>query len=308
MELTKEEKKAYIRDCLKQEREREAEKEENERKLQKEKEENERKDKLELEQQRLRMEFEEREKIRQHELELERIRSQSGTSVGNVSMRANVGSTLPKLPPFVDHKDDLDSFLTRFERFGETNGWPREDWPVHLSALLTGRALDCFCRLSTEEANNYESVKMALQRRYNLTEEGYRLKFRQCNPEDGESATMFIVRLRTYLERWVKLSQTEEEFDNLCDLLVREQFMYASPIDLAIHLREKGFKTADEVAKEADAFLTARNRKLKSKRPGQQNTVQEARGDSERSKYHDDSKINKDGHRTKGYSMGVTEI
>lgn len=53
---------------------------------------------------------------------------------------AEVRAKFPKLPPFIDNKDDLDSYLERFERLGTTNNWPPEDRITHLSALLTGRA------------------------------------------------------------------------------------------------------------------------------------------------------------------------
>ena len=113
---------------------------------------------------------------------------------------------LPRLPAFVDGKDDLDSWLLRFERFASTSGWPKEDWSTSLSALLTGRSLEVFCCLSQSEAIDYNRVKEVLQKRYNLTEDGYRQKFRTCTPEDGENPNMFIVCLKTYLETWMKLS------------------------------------------------------------------------------------------------------
>ena len=42
-----------------------------------------------------------------------------------------------------------------------------------MSALLTGRALEDFCRLSESKAIDYDRV----QKRYSLTEDGYRQKF-----------------------------------------------------------------------------------------------------------------------------------
>ncbi|KAK3740071.1 hypothetical protein RRG08_021357 [Elysia crispata] len=102
---------------------------------------------------------------------------------------------MPKLPAFVDREDDLDSYLLRFERFATTSGWPKESWCTPLSALLTGRALEAFCRLSETEATDYDRVKEVLQKRYNLTEDGYGQRFRTCSPEEGENPSMFIVRL-----------------------------------------------------------------------------------------------------------------
>ena len=46
----------------------------------------------------------------------------------------------PRLPNFIDGKDDLDAYLLRFERFAQMRNWHRDDWAVNLSALLTGEA------------------------------------------------------------------------------------------------------------------------------------------------------------------------
>ncbi|KAK3791641.1 hypothetical protein RRG08_058023 [Elysia crispata] len=102
---------------------------------------------------------------------------------------------MPELPAFAERKDDLDSWLLWFERFATTSGWPKESWDTSLSALLTGRALETFNRLSQTEATDYDRVKKVLQRRYNLTEDGYMQRFRTCSPEEGENPSMFIVRL-----------------------------------------------------------------------------------------------------------------
>ena len=203
------------------------------------------------------------------QVEIEKIRAQAGVKTvggaaeGTTGIYADqVKPKLPRLPAFVDGKDDLDSWLLRFERFANTSGWPKENWCTSLSALLTGRALEVFCRLSESEAIDYDRVKEVLQKRYNLTEDGYRQKFRACTPEDGENPNMFIVRLKTYLERWMKLSETPQTYDGLRDLCIREQFLDASPVDLSTYLRERKLPTLDEVAQSADLFLTARKRQL----------------------------------------------
>ncbi|KAK3787328.1 hypothetical protein RRG08_025281 [Elysia crispata] len=57
------------------------------------------------------------------------------------------------------------------------------------------------------EATDYDRVKEVRQKRYNLTEDGYRERFRTCSPEEGENPSMSIVRLKIYLERWMKLAE-----------------------------------------------------------------------------------------------------
>ncbi|KAK3779702.1 hypothetical protein RRG08_013657 [Elysia crispata] len=129
---------------------------------------------------------------------------------------------MPKLPAFVDRKDDLDSWLFRFERFATTSGWSKESCCLSLSAPLQGRALEAFCRLSETEATDYDRVKEVLQKRYNLTEDGYKQRFHTCSLEEGENTSMFIVRLKTYLERWMKLAEAPLTYEALRDLFVEE--------------------------------------------------------------------------------------
>ena len=205
------------------------------------------------------------------QLELAKIQAQASQqsehnltsgSTRSVHEGENSKFKMPKLPAFVDRKDDLDSWLLRFERFATTSGWPKESWCTPLSALLTGRALEAFCRLSETEATDYDRVKEVLQKRYNLIEDGYRQRFRTCSPEEGEKPSMFIVRLKAYLERWMKLAEAPQTYEALRDLFVKEQFLDSSPADLSTYLRERRLADLEEVARSAELFLTARKRQL----------------------------------------------
>ena len=46
----------------------------------------------------------------------------------------------PKMTAF-DEKDDMGSYLHRFERYAELQRWMKDDWAVYLAALLKGKAL-----------------------------------------------------------------------------------------------------------------------------------------------------------------------
>ena len=131
-----------------------------------------------------------------------------------------------------------------------------------LSALLSGRALEVYSRLSEEAAQGYDRVKLALMKRYDLTEDGYRRKFRASKPEVDESPEQFIVRLDRYLLRRLELSNTERSFEGLKDLIVKEQFIDSCPKELAIHLRERAPETLVQIAKIADQYLEAHGKHL----------------------------------------------
>ena len=57
----------------------------------------------------------------------------------------------PKLPYFDEHTDKMDSYLTRFESYAILNKWDPSMWALYLSALLKGRALEVFVRLSKDD-------------------------------------------------------------------------------------------------------------------------------------------------------------
>ena len=149
--LSGQERTSYVKDRLKEERE---------RLERKEKEEQERKDRIAAQDRHERIAKEERE----HALELEKLRLQAQNPPPADRRELNPHQPkLPKLPSFIDGREDLDSWLLRFERFAQSSKWEKENWTTFLSALLTGRALDCYCRLSVEEAKDYDAVKKALQ-------------------------------------------------------------------------------------------------------------------------------------------------
>ena len=156
-------------------------------------------------------EREEREKERKHELQ----KLQYQSEIESTSRQATSLVQTPKLPPFVEDRDEMDSYLLRFERFARAAGWEEEQWAVSLSALLTGKALDIYYRMDTEESSDYQTLKNSLLKRYGLTAEGYRKKLRESRPEQDETPGQFVVRLQAYLKRWIEMGETDDSRDGL---------------------------------------------------------------------------------------------
>jgi len=55
-----------------------------------------------------------------------------------------------------------------------------------LSALLKGKALEVYSRLPVEEAHDYDKLKLALLKRFQLTEERFKKRFRIAKAERGK--------------------------------------------------------------------------------------------------------------------------
>ena len=109
---------------------------------------------------------------------------------------------------------------------------------------------------------DYEHLKLALLKRYDFTEFGYCRRFRDAKREGQESPGQFIVRLKNYLTKRVKLAKVEESFDGVVELMVREQFTNVCPEELSLYLNERSPKTLDELVTQAEQYLMAHNKKL----------------------------------------------
>ncbi|KAJ8032606.1 hypothetical protein HOLleu_26172 [Holothuria leucospilota] len=139
---------------------------------------------------------EEKQKQRDHELKLkeleaeqlaerQKISESNGSSLDRNGLYS--GNSFPKLPYFKEGKDEMDAYLKRFERYATVRGWPESDWATSLCASLTGKALEVYTRLPDDHAMDYQKLKEALLRRYELHDEGFRRKFRSSRLESGET-------------------------------------------------------------------------------------------------------------------------
>ena len=169
----------------------------------------------------------------------------------------------PKLPAFRHGVDDLDAYIERFERFATTHKWEKTSWASSLSALLTGKALEVYSRLSVAEASNFDQLKQALLARYELTAEGFRKKLRESVPEEMESPMQYITRLQSYLTRWVELSKTDKTYDGLVEAVLMEQFIASCNVELATFLRERDCKKLTDLAQASENFLHAHGKQMK---------------------------------------------
>ncbi|XP_064486070.1 uncharacterized protein LOC135398614 [Ornithodoros turicata] len=168
------------------------------------------------------------------------------------------GLSLHKLlPPFEERKDDLDAYLIRFEKVAEGQNWARDQWASALSLCLTGEALSVYSRMAPTDCVDYCKVKQALLQRFRLTEDGFREKFRDSAPKDGETVAQYIARLDNYWERWIELSKTTKEYNEVKELLLKEQLYAHTDDKLTLYLRERKGETLKELVNRAEQYVEA---------------------------------------------------
>ena len=162
-----------------------------------------------------------------------------------------------KLPPFDDANDSIDAYLTRFEKYHLVVKTDRHNWAIYLAALLKGKALDVYSCLSSEEANDYDALKLALLRRYQLTEEGLKKKFYASSPEGGVSCSQYIVLLESQLDKWISATSIQKSYCGLVNPLVKEQFLNSCDPKMATFLREKVMDDNTALAQAAERYMDA---------------------------------------------------
>ena len=155
-------------------------------------------------------------------MEPEEVKSKDGVIRRNLDrIRISAATPLPPNP-------------SRFSQVRLTvSHWNRQDWAVSLSTLLTGKALQVNTSMPSENAHDYDRLKVALLKRYKLTEEGYHWRFREIKPDEGETVFQFMTRLRLCFSEWTLMAKCEHSFEELTDLLVHEQFLSVCSTEMA---------------------------------------------------------------------------
>ena len=139
----------------------------------------------------------------------------------------------------------------------------QDKWVYKLAANLVGKAQEAYAALSLEEAKNYNMVKEAILRRYDITDESYRQRFRLVKKKSEESYRELATRLADLAEKWLKTYQTRAE---LLDQVVLEQFLKSLPDEVRVFVKERKPTSSEQASKLADDFRQARKEDAEGQR------------------------------------------
>ena len=87
---------------------------------------------------------------------------------------------------------NVDEYFAHFERMALNLGWPREFWSMLLLTVLTRKAQRAYVTLPTENYADYEMVKAAILKSFELVPEAYRQKFRMQRKKENQSYVEFL--------------------------------------------------------------------------------------------------------------------
>ncbi|KAL7883860.1 hypothetical protein SRHO_G00015180 [Serrasalmus rhombeus] len=161
----------------------------------------------------------------------------------------------PRLPMLKD-SDNVEHFLTVFERLATAAGWPEQLWAIHLVPLLDGKARSAYVAMEPRDALDYACVKNAILQKFEISPETYRLRFRNDVVGEDESPRELYVRIKGLYEKWM-LPNTKTK-EQIGETIILEQFLKIVNPDLRSWILERGPSSAAEAAKMAEAYVTAR--------------------------------------------------
>ena len=100
--------------------------------------------------------------------------ARSGHTLGVGSSRGDKEAKVSKL----SDEDDIEAYLTTFERMMVAYGVPKDRWVFRVAPQLTGKAQQAYAAMAAEDTGDYDQLKAAIFQRDSITEETYRVRFR----------------------------------------------------------------------------------------------------------------------------------
>ena len=117
------------------------------------------------------------------------------------------------VPPF--QEKEVDKYFAHFEKVADSLNWPKESWVLLLQSVLVGKAQEIYGSLSVEQSSNYEHVKEAILKAYELVPEAYRQKFRNYLKYDSKTHVEFAREKENLFNRWCHSKKIGQDFKKL---------------------------------------------------------------------------------------------
>ena len=154
---------------------------------------------------------------REHELKMASLGKQSPSDKASVFDPAR---NIRLVPPF--QEKEVDKYFAHFEKVADSLNWPKESWVLLLQSVLVGKAQEIYGSLSVEQSSNYEHVKEAILKAYELVPEAYRQKFRNYLKYDSKTHVEFAREKENLFNRWCHSKEIGQDFKKLKQMVLLE--------------------------------------------------------------------------------------
>ena len=219
---------------------------------------------LKAEQEKALLEAEKEAAAREHELKMASLGKQSPSDKAGVFDPAR---NIRLVPPF--QEKEVDKYFAHFEKVADSLNWPKESWVLLLQSVLVGKAQEIYGSLSVEQSSNYEHVKEAILKAYELVPEAYRQKFRNYLKYDSKTHVEFAREKENLFNRWCHSKEIGQDFKKLKQMVLLEEFKDKVRPDIRSHLDEQKVEELEKAAVMADDYALTHKMSSKSGNPQQ---------------------------------------
>ena len=187
--------------------------------------------------------------IKAKELELATTTVRSSSSA---SEQFDVTRHIRFVPPF--QETEPDKYFLHFEKIATSLSWPRRVWTLLLQSSLVGKAREAYSALSVDQSSEYDIVKTAVLKAYELVPEAYRQKFRANKKSGAQTYVEFAQEKQTLFDRWCGSKEINGNFEKLRQLILLEEFKDCLPTDIKTYLDEQKVDNLHQAATRADDY------------------------------------------------------
>ncbi|VDI30227.1 low density lipoprotein receptor-related protein 5/6 [Mytilus galloprovincialis] len=110
---------------------------------------------------------------------------------------------------------------------------------------------------------DYDTVKQEVLKAYELVPEAYRQKFRSYKKFDSQTYVEFAREKEDLFDKWLTSKKTDNNFDNLRQLMLLEEFKQCVHLDLKTHLDDKTVESIHDAAVISDNYTLSHKRSFK---------------------------------------------
>ena len=223
---------------------------------------------LKAEQEKALLEAKKEAAAREHELKMASLGKHSPSDKASAF---DPGRNIRLVPPF--QEKEVDKYFARFEKVADSLNWPKESWVLLLQSVLVGKAQEIYGSLSVEQSSNYEHVKEAILKAYELVPEAYRQKFRNYLKYDSKTHVEFAREKENLFNRWCHSKETGQDFKKLQQMVLLEEFKDKVRPDIRSHLDEQKVEELEKAAIMADDYALTHKMSSKSGNLQQKSTM-----------------------------------
>ena len=219
---------------------------------------------LKAEQEKALLEAEKEAAAREHELKMASLGKHAPSDKASTFDPAR---NIRLVPPF--QEKEVDKYFAHFEKVADSLNWPKESWVLLLQSVLVGKAQEIYGSLSVEQSSNYEHVKEAILKAYELVPEAYRQKFRNYLKYDSKTHVEFAREKENLFNRWCHSKEIGQDFKKLKQMVLLEEFKDKVRPDIRSHLDEQKVEELEKAAIMADDYALTHKMSSKSGNPQQ---------------------------------------